>query len=60
MLSFKESLITEKSVLLNQHADSWEEAVRIAARPLVESEAVKQNMLMPLLKVRTIMGHITC
>ncbi|EGQ3053638.1 PTS transporter subunit EIIA [Staphylococcus pseudintermedius] len=50
MLSFKESLITEKSVLLNQHADSWEEAVRIAARPLVESEAVKPEYVDAIIK----------
>ncbi|MBA8760802.1 PTS transporter subunit EIIA [Staphylococcus schleiferi subsp. coagulans] len=41
MVSFKESLISENSVLLNQQATTWEEAVRIATKPLVESGAVE-------------------
>ncbi|ARJ50078.1 PTS sugar transporter subunit IIA [Staphylococcus lutrae] len=40
MNTFKESLISENSVLLNQHAETWEEAVKKSTAPLVKSGAV--------------------
>ncbi|WP_244972189.1 PTS sugar transporter subunit IIA [Mammaliicoccus lentus] len=43
MVSFKESLIKEQSILLNQEASTWEEAVRIAAKPLVNSGAIQER-----------------
>ena len=43
MVSFKESLIKEQSILLNQEASTWEEAVRIAANPLVNSGAIQER-----------------
>lgn len=43
MVSFKESLIKEQSILLNQEASTWEEAVRIAANPLVISGAIQER-----------------
>ena len=43
MVSFKESLIKEQSILLNQEASTWEEAVRIAANPLVNSSAIQER-----------------
>ncbi|MBF0750014.1 PTS sugar transporter subunit IIA [Mammaliicoccus lentus] len=42
-MSFKESLIKEQSILLNQEASTWEEAVRIAANPLVNSGAIQER-----------------
>lgn len=43
MVSFKESLIKEQSILLNQEASTWEEAVRIAANTLVNSGAIQER-----------------
>lgn len=45
MVSFKESLIKEQSILLNQEANTWEEAVSIAASPLVKSGAIQERYI---------------
>ena len=43
MVSFKESIINEQSIWLNQDAENWEEAVTIATAPLLQSGAITTN-----------------
>ncbi|CAM4108004.1 PTS sugar transporter subunit IIA [Listeria booriae] len=40
MLSLKQALVDNDSILLQADADSWQEAVRVAVSPLVKSGAV--------------------
>ena len=37
-----EEVIHFHHILINQHADSWEDAIRQAAAPLIKSEAIKE------------------
>ncbi|MBA3926238.1 PTS sugar transporter subunit IIA [Listeria rustica] len=41
MLSLKQALVENNSILLGQEAGSWQEAVRVAVSPLVVSGAVE-------------------
>lgn len=43
MLSLKESLIENNSIKLNQPAETWQEAITIAAAPLIASGAIEKN-----------------
>lgn len=43
MLSLKNSLIENNSIRLNQRAQNWQEAIKIATAPLVDSHAVEEK-----------------
>lgn len=42
-LSFKDSLVTENSIRLGENADNWEDAIKVACKPLVESGAITND-----------------
>lgn len=42
-MELKESLIENKSILLNKEAKDWEEAIKIAVSPLEKSGAITPN-----------------
>ncbi|MBF7017974.1 PTS sugar transporter subunit IIA [Staphylococcus durrellii] len=45
MVSFKESIIKEQSILLNKNAENWEEAVAIATEPLLKNGAIEKSYI---------------
>ncbi|WP_373778563.1 PTS sugar transporter subunit IIA [Glaesserella sp.] len=53
---FKQSLIDNKSIRLNQSADNWQAAIKIAIDPLIESGAVEPRYYDTIIKCINDMG----
>jgi PTS system ascorbate-specific IIA component len=55
-MNFKESLIENDSIVLNEVANDWEEAIQVAVDPLIKSGAVTQQYFEEIKKSTLEMG----
>lgn len=55
-MNFSESLIENDSIVLNEEAEDWEEAIQVAVNPLIKSGAVTQQYVEEIKKSTEEMG----